>query len=178
MLSCTARDQTARDGPWRPTPHLMRACRSRGAAYNAGGWGVLLYPPQSGDLHQPPASSVRWELLAKGLAEAEYFSKLDLLLLSRRCAPDGLLRSACCRAATASHAALQDTSKVVWNFSSVPSNVDQLVEGPGKHYSYDHPYSTNTTLMHQVVDRVAEQIEAMLLACGGVGERTYIQRVV
>ena len=126
--------------------------------------GVLLYPPRSGDLREPPVTSIRWELLAKGQADTEYFSALDELL--ERCGGAGQSVEA-----TRSQAALTDVGKVVWNFSNVPSNVDLgSGGGEGKHYLYDHPYSTNTTLMHEVLDRVAMQIEAMGAACGAPGQ--------
>ena len=47
----------------------------------------------------------------------------------------------------------------------VPSNIDLTSGGLGKHYHYDEPYSTNTTLMHEVVDGVAMQIEIVAAAC-------------
>ena len=61
---------------------------------------------------------------------------------------------------------LEAVGKVVWNFSDVPSNIDLTSGGVGKHYHYDEPYSTNTTLMHEVVDGVATQIEIVAAACG------------
>ena len=60
---------------------------------------------------------------------------------------------------------LEAVGKVVWNFSDVPSNIDLTSGGVGKHYHYDEPYSTNTTLMHEVVDGVAAQIEIVAAAC-------------
>ena len=60
---------------------------------------------------------------------------------------------------------LEAVGKVVWNFSDVPSNIDLMSGGLGKHYHYDEPYSTNTTLMHEVVDGVAAQIEIVAAAC-------------
>ena len=62
-------------------------------------------------------------------------------------------------------AVLEAVGKVVWNFSDVPSNIDLTSGGVGKHYHYDEPYSTNTTLMHEVVDGVAAQIEIVAAAC-------------
>jgi hypothetical protein len=64
-----------------------------------------------------------------------------------------------------SQAVLEAVGKVVWNFSDVPSNIDLTSGGVGKHYHYDEPYSTNTTLMHEVVDGVAAQIEIVAAAC-------------
>lgn len=177
--------------PWKSENQFGAKCMPGGkleCPYNAGGWGVLLYPPQSGNISDAPATSIRWELLAKGLADSEYFSTLDHLTTSaaRRAGSCTSITSAgravaatsCCREVARSHAALEAVAQVVWNFSNVPSNVDFLpTTGPtgsspdsapvGKHYHYDEPYSTNTTLMHQVLDNVARQIEAVRAACGG-----------
>ena len=112
--------------------------------------------------------------MARGLADAEYFAILDGLLT--RWASVASSRGGACGAALAhAPAALNATARVVWNFSDVPSNVDEAVvegrfrpraqgggalagrrvDGSGKHFHYDQPYSTNTSLMHEVLDGVA-----------------------
>ena len=131
---------------------------------------MLLYPPRDGNLTEAPATSIRWELFAKGLADAEYFARLDAIATRALdgCAADAAA-SRCCREAARSQAVLEAVGKVVWNFSDVPSNIDLTSGGGGKHYHYDEPYSTNTTLMHEVVDGVAAQIEIVAAACGEQG---------
>ena len=161
--------------PWGSENQYAEKCMPPGAGgkpkllcpYNAGGWGVLLYPPRDGNLTEAPATSIRWELFAKGLADAEYFARLDAMATRALdgCAADAAA-SRCCREAARSQAVLEAVGKVVWNFSDVPSNIDLTSGGVGKHYHYDEPYSTNTTLMHEVVDGVAAQIEIVAAACG------------
>lgn len=127
---------------------------------NAGGAEFLLYPPRSGDPSDPAVSSIRWELVAKGLADAEYFVALQRLRRGlARCYADGATELAGIIAS--SNAALDAVGSVVWGFT-YPQYTDQHWSGPGA------VYADNTTRMHEVLDGVAAQIgaaSAALRAC-------------
>ena len=127
---------------------------------NAGGAEFLLYPPRSGDPSDPAVSSIRWELVAKGLADAEYFVALQRLRRGlARCYADGATELAGIIAS--SNAALDAVGSVVWGFT-YPQYTDQHWSGPGA------VYADNTTRMHEVLDGVAAQIgaaSAALCAC-------------
>eukprot|EP01052_Picozoa_sp_SAG31_P028510 SAG31_NODE_2758_length_5132_cov_298.156672_5_plen_621_part_00 len=138
---------------------------------NAAGLANLLYPPFDNDW-MVPVSSVRWNLLARGLEDVEYFVALDNLLVRRlakgkMCAMmmEGSVanneggnmsvisrvaatRRACCALFTKATLALDAVGQVVWAF-------------PDSRNLSTAPYSTNTTLMHVVLDGVAAAIESI-----------------
>ena len=152
---------------WLPDTALLEANQLHTLYYADANFKIFHdTPPRDGNLTEAPATSIRWELFAKGLADAEYFARLDAIATRALdgCAADAAA-SRCCREAARSQAVLEAVGKVVWNFSDVPSNIDLTSGGVGKHYHYDEPYSTNTTLMHEVVDGVAAQIEIVAAAC-------------
>jgi hypothetical protein len=144
-----------------PKPKFWGPTQSEGEIGHAAGLANLLYPPLGAE-SMAPISSVRWDLMAKGLEDAEYFYLLDALAdelevtaaasqraseapqgADRRSRVHGLVRGA--------RAALDAVGSVVWEF---PASKDLR----------DAPYSVNVTLMHNVLDCVARQIEAVQAA--------------
>ena len=123
---------------------------------NAGGFEFLLYPPRSGDPSDPPVSSIRWELAAKGQADVEYFVALQRLRRGlARCYSNANASSTAELSGTiaGATAALDAVGSVVWNFT-YPQYTDQHWSGPGA------VYADNTTRMHDVLEGVAAQIRA------------------
>ena len=122
----------------------------------AAGWGSLLYPPLHG---RALVNSIRWELFAKGLEDAEYFFLLDGLLSELRergrasderrkeCDWAGLERQAV--------AALDRVEECVWAFPTGTYPKPAMV---------NETSTQNSSLIHEVQDQVAVAIEATL-AC-------------
>ena len=142
---------------------------AEGCALVGAGWGSVLYPPLAG---MPPAlvSSIRWELFAKGLEDAEYFFQLDSALYQlRQRSLTSVQRvhvhgndTGCIHRATGcinrrgaeatALAALDRVKAVVWSFPGSRNISDFKVD----------TYSTNVSLVHEVQDRVALALERML----------------
>ena len=139
---------------------------------NAAGLANLLYPPVDSS-SMVPVSSVRWNLLARGLEDVEYFVALDKLVTDeladgRTCAGPGIgnLKNdrkksgtasattshdehaavACCALATMASDALDAVGEVVWEFAD-SKNLSSA------------PYSADIGLMHRVLDGVAAAID-------------------
>lgn len=142
-----------------PKPPFEGPSQTEGAIGHAAGLANVLYPPLGAE-SMAPISSVRWDLMAKGLEDAEYFYRLDALsgeLESRaRCDGKHLNRTDIfprdigtllheCGVVRDAKAALDAVGSVVWEF-------------PASKNLSDAPYSVNVTLMHDVLDTVARQI--------------------
>ena len=144
-------------------------CRTPGdpCVDNAAGLANVLYPPLDGSSMEP-ISSVRWELLAIGLQDVEYFHALDVLAQRLELAGAGCgggnrktsmgedcnetsaktdtdAVAMCCNAARSAKAALDRVGDVVWGFPS-STNLSSAT------------YSDDVVLMHSVLDGVLEQI--------------------
>ena len=114
---------------------------------NAAGLANLLYPPLGGD-SMVPISSLRWDMLRKGLEDAEYFHRLDALAdsLVERGGCDALPEASTeCDAARRARGALDRVSEVVWAF-------------PDSKNLSSAPYSSDSRLMHDVLDEVGAAI--------------------
>ena len=162
----------ANQQPWCDAPaSLPNRTKCHSKKYDAGGWGFLLYPAEQDapnlasrvPMPNPPSNSVRWELFAQGLADSEYFFLLD------RTAEDAARRrggcggnhsgsggggGACCKAVAAARGALDAVGSVVWNFTAI----SQFGE-------VGRPFSTSTSLLHEVKDNVAMAIEGVQRGC-------------
>ena len=116
----------------------------------------------------PPklVDSIRWDLFAKGLEDAEYFFMLDrgIHQLRQRSSPSSILAAAgktssssavkddiCRQADTAAILALDRVKEVVWSFPGSRNISSFLVD----------TYSTNVTLLHEVQDTVALALESI-----------------
>eukprot|EP01051_Picozoa_sp_SAG22_P006084 SAG22_NODE_386_length_11304_cov_3.084694_1_plen_777_part_00 len=121
------------------------------------GLGVLLYPPWPGaSLHDGVISSVRWEATRMGLEDAEYL----MMLLD-------LLRGLCSKVETvcggdavslvhSAVAALERVDEVVWGW---PDSAWVALPVQDRRWNITEPYSSNTSLVHDVLDTVAAAIE-------------------
>jgi hypothetical protein len=138
-----------------PAPSFEGPTQSAGEIGHAAGLANILYPPR-GAQSEAPISSVRWDLMSKGLEDAEYFYKLDALTDEleehARCTDtdtDAATRTGrYCLAVKAARSALDAVGSVVWDF-------------PKSKNLSSAPYSLNVTLMHSVLDTVARQISAV-----------------
>lgn len=133
-----------------------------GCALVGAGWGSLLYPPLSA---MPPVlvNSIRWDLFAKGLEDAEYFFRLDNAIYQSQQQRQRSISSAttnngtdsrdmCRREAEATASlALDRVKEVVWSFPDSRNISSFLVD----------TYSTNVSLLHEVQDMVALALEGM-----------------
>ena len=110
------------------------------SAYYDSGEGTEFYPPRGPTSPVPdekgPIPSIRIELWRKGLEDAQRFFTLQRLLLASPSPPSG------------AWAALDAVGDVIWDF---PVHASPLGEPAA-------PYSTNTTLLHAVLENVAQWI--------------------
>lgn len=154
--------------PWvtpNQNPQCIRPDGRAACPYNAAGWGMLVYPPRDLNFSQPPVDSIRWQLFAKGVQDAEYFVQLaaavDAANASCACAgasravnlAETLRASQCCEAVAAGAAALEAVGGVVWGFSGVK----QFVSTPGAPI----PYTSNTTQMNTALTHTAVALEEL-----------------
>ena len=160
------------DNGWLANPWLSPNQPTDHSLYRAAGWGDLFYPPFAPNATQAwwpvgaPVTSIRWELMRRGLEDAEAFYQLDQLLA--RCAPRPGARAGSSRDSSRSPgrllgemlangtAALDGLSVAVWGFPDVPyGNLH-----PG---ALDEPYATN----HQTFDMAKERVVVALEALQG-----------
>lgn len=142
-LSWYSLSSWSKAGPW---ANPSNYCPGRRPPCPAG-WGYLLYPSKSGPADAPlPVTSIRWELMRKGLEDAEFFAALQRTH-GRICSgqPQLDVAEVCATAASA----LDNVSKAVWNFTGVTQYQPAT-------------YTTNATLLHGVKDAVAVQLGALL----------------
>lgn len=123
--------------PW-VTPEAFR---------NIAGWGYLLYPPYRGPVIPsaetdplPLVNSIRWEMFAQGLEDAEYFALLQ-------------------RLGGNASSVLERVLEVAWSFTQQWSS-----EPPFE----DDGYSTNITLLHEVKNTIADAIESLMTSTADI----------
>ena len=150
-------DWTSGD-PWTDPMVECCCCGANFSKRLTAGWNMLIYPgvgPGAQLQEQVPlSSSVRWELLRTGLEDSEYFFMLDRLSASagRACATlADATGDGCCSAHADAEQALTRVSEVAWGFP----RMDQFDDATC-------PYTTNTSLMHEVKEGVATSIEGLL----------------
>jgi len=109
-----------------------------------------------------PVSSVRWNLLARGLEDVEFFVALDKLLTNKLAGGEACYSTsahgddhalACCSLATEASSALDAVGDVVWDF-------------PDSKNLSSAPYSSDTGLLHRVLDGVAVAINRVESSLG------------
>lgn len=120
----------------------------------------------------PPVTSIRWELQRQGLEDSERFYFLANLRrsLSQECGEESQeSRSECC-ALLSRGSALDRVREVVWAFPWLGGHEMWSWEdhkcGPRADDSCsNHPYSTNTSLLHDVLDEVSTEAIALIGKC-------------
>eukprot|EP00662_Eupelagonemidae_sp_cell21_P035338 gene35338-18595_t len=137
---------------WAANPWLGgNSARTSSGAIEPAGYTSLLYPPRAGTDH--PAAfvpSIRWEMLRLGAADAARLSQLDAL--ASRCRADASCAAARAAALRAAGAVIARVRDVVWG---TPPTIEAVRPADT---AADHPYSTNVTLMHDVLDGAAAAI--------------------
>jgi hypothetical protein len=146
-------DWTAGD-PWLSPMVRCCCCNASFGPRMVAGWNQLLYPgtgPGAAEQELVPlSSSIRWELLRKGLEDAEYFFMLDRLVTSakdRTTESDG---GDCPTLILSAETALGRVGEVVWGFPRM------------NQFDASCPYSTNSSLLHDVQEGVARSIEQLV----------------
>ena len=137
-----------------------------GGFHRPAGIGALVYPPHPSSESSQPVSSIRWEMMRKGLEDVEAFQLLATKLaeveklhgIGRDCElSQRQLHAGCCEAVVAGHAALNALDTLIWRF---PQNL-RTVFGPASQLpiaGQDEPYTHDSTLVHERLDAVADAL--------------------
>ena len=172
-----------------PTQSIVKKCDDGPRCTlerGAGEW-FTLYPPPDGDVcHKAAVTSIRWELLRKGLEDVEYLAMLDRLagvadashdcgyeaavLRGRghglRSSPDGAASSVCCTALGGAKSALDDVELVTWGITTDIMTGKLAYPGnPIYNQTVDEPYTLDPAVLHRVLDAVAAAIENVRASC-------------